>query len=86
MKVPAIIWSYMWIYTGNSTKMVSEDGVNFYPANARSPGQVACEAWTASHLKHHQCGIVTWDELQGKDREDWENTAKALFAEFRYDT
>jgi hypothetical protein len=42
-------------------------------------GQVACEAWIASHEAHHLgCSITPWADLGDKDREDWQRAAMAV--------
>ena len=45
-------------------------------------GQIACEAWTASHQAHHgpDCKIVPWNELKEQEREDWQRAALAVLA------
>lgn len=41
-------------------------------------GQVACEAWTASHQAHHDCQVSGWDDLDEQDRDDWQRAALAV--------
>jgi len=47
----------------------------------RQLGQIACEAWTTSHLAHHEgCQITSWDDLADQDRDDWQRAALAVMA------
>jgi hypothetical protein len=50
-------------------------------------GEIACQAWTASHKKHHghNCNILNWDGMKPEDRADWEAAAAAAYEAGRDD-
>ncbi len=43
-----------------------------------TPGEIACRAWTESHVARHSCNITAWDDLSEADRADWEAAAAAV--------
>jgi hypothetical protein len=46
-----------------------------------TPGQIACVAWTTSHLTHHHCNITEWKDLSDTNHNDWEIVAKTVLRE-----
>jgi hypothetical protein len=67
-----------WIYTGSVPRET-------WVAAPETPGQVAAEAWTASHQAHHRCLMTGWAELAPEHRADWEAAAEAVLRAFRSD-
>jgi hypothetical protein len=51
----------------------------------KTPGQIACEAWTAHHLAHHKCNMTGWDELKDADKNDWEYAGEMILQTFKSD-
>jgi hypothetical protein len=43
-----------------------------------TPGEIACRAWTESHMARHHCRIVPWEQMSAEDRADWEAAAEAV--------